>query len=178
MKDLIKAIGLFTVGLTVAVIIYPVMHEVAHSIVAIAVGAKVIEINIFPVPSVLCDVKAINSTDMVAIGVSGMVLPYFLSAVIKPKNFWLWYANYIVKGISALAFVISAISALCFIFGTPLPNDDTTQTLMVWSNGSWIYLALSLILSVFAVVKMIQERPLIHCIRYFDGPNKKTSSAA
>ena len=44
MKDTIKAIGLFVVGLTVAASVYPVMHELAHSLVAIAVGARVVEI--------------------------------------------------------------------------------------------------------------------------------------
>ena len=135
LKDTIKAIGLFVVGLTVAAIVYPVMHELAHSLVAIAVGARVVEINILPVPNVLCDVKSVDSTGMVAIGMSGMLLPYFLSVVFKAKNFWLWYANYIVKGISALAFVISTISTACFFMGAPLPNDDTTQILAVWPNG-------------------------------------------
>lgn len=178
MKDTIKAIGLFIVGLTVAVVVYPLMHELAHSIVAIAVGARVIEINILPIPSVLCDVGSVGSTDMVAIGMSGMLLPYFLSVVFKPKNFWLWYANYIVKGISALAFVISTISTVCFLVGNPLPNDDTTQTLMTWSDGKWICLVISFSLVIFATVRLIREKPLVHCMRYFGMQSKKTASAA
>ena len=178
MKDTMKAIGLFIVGLTVAVIVYPVMHELAHSLVAIAVGAKVIEINIFPAPNVLCDVETVDNTGMVAIGMSGMLLPFFLSAVIKPKRFWMWYANYIVKGISALAFAISTISTICFLVGNPLPNDDTTQTLMVWSEGKWICLMMSFSLTILAIIRLIREKPLIHCIRYFDMPSKKTASAA
>lgn len=178
MKDTIKAIGLFIVGLTVAVVVYPLMHELAHSIVAIAVGARVVEINILPIPSVLCDVGSVGSTDMVAIGMSGMLLPYFLSAVFKPKNFWLWYANYIVKGISALAFAISTISTVCFFMGTPLPNDDTTQMLVVWSSGKWICLFISIILMVFSVASLIREKPLVHCMRHFNMPCKKAASAA
>lgn len=56
MKDTIKAMGLFVVGLFVAVITYLVMHERAHSFVAISVGARVVEINILPMPSVLLSV--------------------------------------------------------------------------------------------------------------------------
>lgn len=178
MKDTIKAIGLFVVGLFVAVIIYPVLHELAHSLIALTVGAKVIEINILPVPSMLCDVKSVDSTGMVAIGMSGMLLPYFLSAVIRPKSFWIWYANYIVKGISALAFVISTISTVCFLMGNPLPNDDTTQTLMVWSGSKWICLAMSMGFAVLAIVRLIQEKPLANCMKYFDMSGKKTASAA
>ena len=178
MKDTIKAVGLFIVGLVVAVIVYPIMHEVAHSIVAIAVGARVIEINMFPIPSVLCEVGSVDSTGIVAIGMSGMLLPYFLSVVFKPKNFWLWYANYIVKGISALAFLVSTISTVCFLVGSPLPNDDTTQTLMTWSGGKWFCLVISISLTILAIVRLIQEKPLAHCIRHFDIPSKKTASAA
>lgn len=178
MKDTIKAIGLFIVGLFVAVIVYPVMHELAHSLVAILVGARIEEINILPMPSVLCDVRMVDATGIVAIGMSGMLLPYFLSAVIKPKSFWMWYANYIVKGISALAFVISTISTVCFLTGNPLPNDDTTQTLMIWSDGKWICLTISLGLAIFAIVRMIKERPLVRCVRHFDILSKKTASAA
>ena len=178
MKDTIKAFGLFVVGLAVAVIVYPVLHELAHSLVAIAVGARVVEINILPAPSVLCDIQAVDNTGIVAIGMSGMLLPFFLSAVIKPTSFWLWYANYIVKGISALAFTISTISTMCFLTGKPLRNDDTTQTLMTWSDGKWICLAISLGLAIYAIVRMIKERPLAHCMRYFDMISKKTASAA
>lgn len=178
LKDTIKAIGLFVVGLFVAVIAYPVMHELAHSFVAILVGARVVEINILPMPSVLCDVRSVDSTGMVAIGMSGMLLPYFLSAVIKPKSFWMWYSNYIVKGISAIAFIISTISTLCFLTGNPLPNDDTTQTLMTWSDGKWICLVISFSLAILAIVRLLQEKPLANCIKYFDMSVKKTASAA
>ena len=178
MRNIIKGSGLFIIGFLVAVVVYPVIHEFSHSLVAIAVGARVVEINIFPVPSVLCDIQAVDNTGIVAIGLSGMLLPFFLSSVIKPKGFWLWYANYIVKGISALAFVISTISTACFLTGNPLPNDDTTQTLMTWSSGKWICLAISLGLAIFAIVRMIQEKPLAHCMRYFDVLSKKTASAA
>lgn len=178
MKDTIKAIGLFIVGLTVAIVVYPLMHELAHSIVALAVGAKVIEINMFPIPNVLCEIGSVDSTGIVAIGMSGMLLPYFLSVVFKPKNFWLWYANYIVKGISALAFVISTISTVCFFMGAPLPNDDTSQVLAVWPSGKWICLLLSIILAVSAIARLIREKPFVHCMRCFNIPIKKTASAA
>lgn len=39
MKDILKCIGLLIVGLFVAVIVYPFLHETGHSIVALAVGA-------------------------------------------------------------------------------------------------------------------------------------------
>ena len=41
MKVMIKLIGLLMTGLFVAVIIYPLLHELGHSIMAVLVGASV-----------------------------------------------------------------------------------------------------------------------------------------
>ncbi len=167
MKDATKAIGLFVVGLSVSAIGYPVMHECGHSIIAVLVGAKVVEINIFPMPSILLEMVNVDDTSIVAIGLSGALLPFFISAIIKPKWFWGWYANFIVKGISFLAFIISTISTASFMIGKPLPNDDITQILTIWSGGQWFCLILSFSLVVLTFTRLIQERPLIRCIQYF-----------
>lgn len=178
MKDIIKTIGLFIVGLTVAVIIYPVMHELAHSIVAIMVGARVIEINIFPLPNVLCEVSKTDSVGIVAIGIGGMLLPFLFSVVIKPRFFWGWYANFIVKGICFLSFVIATISTIFYIIEKPLANDDITQILTVWENGHRLCICVFVLLSAIALKQLIKEKPFQKCLNYFGLANKKTASAA
>lgn len=87
MKLTIKVTALFLVGLFIAVIVYPVMHELSHSVTAMLVGAEVVEINLFPLPNVLCDVAGIDEIGIVFIGLSGMIIPFFISAVFKPKSF-------------------------------------------------------------------------------------------
>ena len=81
MKDTIKAIGLFVVGLTVAAIVYPVMHELAHSLVAIAVGARVVEINILPVSfvQIIQECRITCFTEMVANSAQGKI--HFCKAI-------------------------------------------------------------------------------------------------
>ena len=60
MKYSIKIIGIFFFGLLTAIIIYPVLHEFGHSLVAIAVGAKVVDFTLFPTPNLMCDVFCIT----------------------------------------------------------------------------------------------------------------------
>ena len=178
MKDTIKSIKLLVVGLINAIFLYPLIHEISHSIIAIIVGAKVVDINILPVPSVLCDIKQVESASIVFIGMSGMILPYILTTIIKPNCFWIWYINYVLKGISTLAFIISVVASVCFIMGNPLPNDDVTQILNVWENGKWICLIASILLAFYSILSMIRDKPVIRFIEFFNINDKKIASAA
>ena len=178
MKYAIKVSALFFVGLLMAVIIYPMMHELAHSATAVLVGAKVEEINLLPLPNVLCDVSNTDNTGIVFIGFSGMVIPFLFSAVIKPKGFWVWYANFVLKGICALSFIVAIVSTVSFIAGAPMPNDDITQILSLWQNGQWICLITSVCGTTMAIRKLAKENPLYRCLEYFNQPSKKTASAA
>ena len=65
MKDILKYLGLFFVGLFVAIIIYPFLHEAGHSMAAILVGAKVIDFNLLPLPYVTCEVSSLNTIIMI-----------------------------------------------------------------------------------------------------------------
>ena len=167
MKFTIKISGLFIVG-AIAVLIYPVLHELSHSVMCVFLGAEIIEINIFPYPSVLCRVSNVDMIGTIAIGISGMILPYAFVNIIKVKNFWLWYAAYMVKVISVLTFIVSTISSFCFFAGNPWPNDDTTQILMMWGDNKWIFLVFLTILSIVAVFGLVNEKPLKKCIENFD----------
>lgn len=176
MRDFIKAIGLLVVGLLVAIIGYPILHELGHAVIALIVGARVIEINILPLPNVLCNVENVDCASMVAIGLSGMIVPLLISTIIKSKLFLAWYANYIVKVISLLAFIISAISSVCFMVGKPLPNDDITQILIVWSGGESMCLLLSIALAAITIRMLILEKPIERCLVYFEGSQKIASA--
>ena len=168
MKFFLKISCLFIIGIITAVIVYPILHELSHSIMCIFWGAEIIEINMLPYPSVLCNVSDVDTIGTIVIGMSGMLLPYIFVNIIKVKFFWIWYATYIVKVISALAFVISNISSFCFLVGKPWPNDDTTQILMMWGDNKWIFLVILIILSIVAVFGLVSEKPLKKCFENFD----------
>lgn len=177
MRDVLKSIGLLIVGLMIAVFFYPFIHEFSHSIIALLVGAEIFEFNILPVPNILCNVSKVDDVGIVAIGLSGMILPFLFSAVIKPKRFWLWYANFLIKGISVLAFLISGIATISFMSGKPIPNEDITQVLGIWQTGKYAILVVLVLLVCAALISIVKDKPIRRCIEYFIKPMKKTSSA-
>lgn len=167
MKIMLKSIGLLITGLLVAVIIYPLLHELGHSIMAVLVGASVLELKLFPIPYVLCSTEGMDMVGQVVIGTGGIILPLIISQIKVRFNFWLWYTQLLLKGISVLALIISAISTILFMKGNPLPNDDTTQILQIWPNGIWIILLLSVGMSVIISVSIVKEKPLIKCTNFY-----------
>lgn len=177
MKYVIKVSALFLVGLLMAIIIYPMMHEFGHSLTAVLVGAKVIEINLFPIPNVLCDISNTDNTGIVFIGFSGMMMPFLFSVVNNPKWFWTWYANFVLRGICVLSFVVATVSTLSFIAGAPMPNDDITQILLLWQNGQWLCLLTSVFCASMAILILVKEKPFNRCFEYFNQTTKKTASA-
>ena len=76
--------------------------------------------------------------------------------------------KYVIKLIIALAFIISAISSICFLTGRPLSNDDTTQILLVWGNNKWICLIAFIVLSIIAIIELVKERPVKRCLENFE----------
>lgn len=167
MKDFLKIIGIIFVGLFSAVIIYPILHEVGHSLIALIVGAKVVEFNLFPLPNVMCDVLNVENTGLVAIGLGGIIIPYLVSFILKPNLFWIWYANTIVRGISLLALVISVVSIIMWLNGNIVQNEDIVQVLTVFNDGARLFLIIFALMIIYGVIRIITDKPLITINEYF-----------
>lgn len=177
MKDILKCIGLLVVALFVAVIGYPFLHEIGHSIVALLVGGKVIDFNLLPLPYVICEISMVNNFGLILIGLAGMYLPMIFSLIIRPKSFWFWYAQLLTKGICLLSFAISLVSILLYCFGIKVSNEDIVQIMDIWVKGD-IILAILMILSMLIVIySIIKQRPLSKITKYFELPSKKASAA-
>lgn len=167
MRDILKYAGLFIVGLFVAIIIYPFLHEAGHSMVAILVGAKVIDFNLLPLPYVTCEVSNLNTTSMILIGLAGMFLPVLISIIVRPKSFWFWYCNLVMKFICFLSFAISFIAIVLYIFGVTIKNEDIIQVIDIWNNGVFV-LIIIMALSMIGIVRSIMiQKPLIKILEYF-----------
>ena len=65
---------------------------------ALVVGADVVEFNIFPVPNIMCNVFELSDLKIFAIGLGGIFVPYLISFLLRPKNFWGWYTKGAVHG--------------------------------------------------------------------------------
>lgn len=168
MKTTLKMTGIFGLGLLIAVIIYPILHESGHSIAALAVGAKVISFDLFPLPNIMCNISEVNSWGLALIGIGGMLFPLFISLVLRPNNFWLWYCNTIIRGISILALGITLVATIMFFAGKPVANEDITSVLNIYSDaGIWVLLV-SILLIVFVCWRIARENPIKKVEAFFE----------
>ena len=167
MRDLLKILGIFFFGLLTAVVIYPILHEGGHSLVALAVGADVVEFNIFPVPNIMCNVFGLSDLKVSVIGLGGIFLPYLISFLLRPKNFWVWYTNSLVRGISLLALAISFVSIILWLTGITVQNEDLVQVLNIFNGGSIPLLVLFAVMFICGVMQIIADQPLKRISKYF-----------
>ena len=74
-EDFSRVLFLLAVGLFTAAVMYPLLHEAGHSLAALLLGGRVVELRLFPIPSVLCDVGGIGSAGLVVFALCGAALP-------------------------------------------------------------------------------------------------------
>ena len=165
------------VGLSVAVVVYPFLHETGHSIVALAVGAEIVDFSLLPLPYVTCEVSMVSKFGLILIGLSGIYLPMIFSLIIRPKSLWLWYGVRLSKGICLLSFIISLLSIILNKIGIKVLNEDIVQIMDIWIKGDLI-LSVLMFLSITIVIRsIIKEKPINRIMLYFRVPMKKASAA-
>lgn len=157
LKPILKYISLFITGITIAVIIYPFLHETGHSLSAVAVGAKIMNFQILPIPSVLVKINSgMSEFDFLIIGISGILFPFIISFLLPAKTFWKWYVRITLRLICILSFFISIVSILMYQQGSPMQNDDVTIVLKnspQYMPFCFVILTLLLIVSMIMFVK-------------------------
>lgn len=162
MKELRKVMVMLLVGLTVAIVVYPFIHETGHSIAALIVGGEVVEYHLFPLPNVLCNVGSVSATGKVIIGISGMMFPIAITTVIihPRKRFWSWYANFILRGICTLSIAISTVATFLYAAGNPVANEDITTVLSIAPNLIEAVVIASLLILGVLIIIMAKDKPV------------------
>lgn len=155
MKEAIKSIGIFVVALFISVILYPFLHELGHLIMAILLGVRVVEVNLLPIPNIICETAASNIENFL-IGFGGIFFPIILSICISTKKFWIWYANFILKGICLLSVVISALS-LIFEKSQLFIQDDMRVVLSLWASGKQFCLIIIAFIAIILSLDLYKE---------------------
>lgn len=164
MKIVMKRIStMLIVGLIVTIIVYPILHELGHSIVAILFGAEVLEFNIFPYPNVLCNIKSVSSIGIVVISLGGGVFP-ILFAIISPSQFIGWYTCFTIRWVCVLSYLISIVSVILFQLGMPVQNEDITHALIEKPQYAFAYLISYLILMIVSVLLIVKSNPMEHLV--------------
>lgn len=168
MKNTFKLVGVLLIGLFVAIFFYPFLHELGHSLATVICGAEVEKITLFPLPSVLCKMGELKTSAMIMVGFGGMVLPYLLTAFPAPKNFWIWYIWFLIKGITLLSFVISVIAIDMYFTGNPMTKEDMTQILKYAPEYSVVYTVFLIVMGTSIIWQIVRSKPVKRCIKQFD----------
>lgn len=168
MKDTLKILGVLFAGIFTAAFLYPFLHESGHSLVAFAVGAEIKEFNLYPMPSVICNIGTLDNYEIILIGLGGMLLPFVPVAFIQPKGFWQSYIIFVMRGICLLSFLISFISILLFYTGKEIANDDMTKILQMDSSNGLLYASILIVLFILTSTLIAKSHPLRKCYKYFE----------
>lgn len=162
-KDVLKFVLIIGVGFFMALIGYPFLHELGHIVASVLVGAEVLELTLFPVPSVLCDVTGVDTISLVIIGFGGAFFPLLFSLVIPRRWFVSWCARAILQGISVLSFAISCVSILFSVNY----QDDMIQVLNFWESGKPVILVILCSSAVVTLAAIALDKPGHRLCRFF-----------
>ena len=178
MKFAYKAFGILVLGVLSTAVVYPVLHETGHCIMAIITGAKITQIGLFPLPYVACEMQSGNNVCQMVTGMGGLLFPVALSTLLKPRIFWLWYVVFAIKLTNVYALIYSMISVFLYTRGIAVSKDDIAQLLMMFPEKIlYILIAIFAVLALEIVI-IFKEKPLLKCMVFFEKCGKKTGANA
>ena len=166
MKDFWKVISVTLAGCGIVMGVYPLLHESGHALVALAFGGKIESLHVFPAAYVVCNASGVSGWGRVAIGLGGMLLPFVLSAAVQPKSFWGWYVCLVIRGISALSFLLSSAAMVLFYCGKEMPSEDIVQVLKLAPECGPLYFAGFAALFAWGMVRIVASHPLRQCMAF------------
>lgn len=168
MKDGIKVFGILLIGVLVAIVIYPFLHELGHTLAALFTGSTVYEFRLFPIPYVMCSGAEMSGFESAIIGVSGMILPFIISLLFNSKKFWLWLFSFYLRGISTLAFALSYIAVLCYESEIIWENEDIVKTIELSGISSSVWLVMMLLLFCISASIIYFNKPIRRIETFFE----------
>ncbi len=167
MKNIIKISGLLIFGLMVALLGYPLFHEGGHAIVAFLLGQKIESIELFPVPCVKCGLQGSAESEIVFIGLGGIMIPYIIAMIVNIRRFWGWYSMLIFRIISVYATALSLISVWFEIFGINWVESDISLVMEVFPECTSFLIVLFIFMTVFGIAKIVKDHPICRCLNHF-----------
>ncbi len=152
LKLILKSLLLFAIGLSIAIIIYPFLHETGHSFSALIFGAEIVSFEVLPQPSVACKMNSgISEFDFLMISFSGMLMPLLISLLLPSKRFWTWYAKVTLRLICIMSFVLGIVSLFTHHKGSTVQPDDIALIL----HNSPQYTKLCFVVLIFLLLTAI-----------------------
>lgn len=156
LRDVIETIKIFFIALFISIIIYPLLHELGHSVIAILIGKKILEIRLFPLPNIMYISNSTGYIENLLIGFGGMLLPIIVSMNIRTKRFWIWYSNFILKSICLLSLIISTL-AIIFHKRRVFLQDDMRIVLGLGDLGKILCLIIIICMGIILSLNIYRE---------------------
>ena len=167
MKFYLKMCGIFLFSIMTALVVYPFLHEISHSVAAILMGAKVYDFQLFPLPYVVCYSDQFSTYEHTVVGIAGLVLPMtFL--LFKPKKFCSTVVLYTIKGIVSYAWLLSIISIMCYVWGNIWECEDIIQIIILGGGNVMLWLAICIVAFLCSISIVLKERPIKKIMDYFE----------
>lgn len=169
MKVFLKGISLIAVGLAAALIGYPFLHETGHALATAIAREEVCDIQLWPMPTTMCQVDPRDLKQVIGIGFGGIMLPFLITAVRPPKHFIAWYLWAAIKGICILSFVLSFWSIIFYKTKFGIATDDMTIVMQFAPNQKLLYLLIIAVLTAIELRQLARSHPMKRCMKYFDA---------
>lgn len=154
-------------GLITLLVICPVLHEAGHAAAALLTGARVMQISLYPQPSVLCGMPAENPLAVSATACGGLIFPFLTAGILPRRWFWSWYMRFLIQGYSMLSCALSLAAAMGYALGYPSMQEDITKVLEYapqYAPASCLLLLGVLILGMYEIRK---ASPVRRCAEQF-----------
>lgn len=166
-SDVLTIWAMLLIGLLIAIIIYPFLHEVGHLATSFAVGADVVKFRLLPTSYIMCNVANLTEIQRIAIGASGMALPILIALLIPQRWFWTWYVRFILLGISLIALTIS-VTTLLLPNGTVInPQDDIIFIFAFWHGSKITLTMLVCAIGISVLMRIIFDKPIKRiCVKF------------
>lgn len=166
---MIKIIKITIIGLVIAMLIYPFTHELGHTLTCLIVGAEVLEFEVLPVPHITCNIIGLTKSQIIAIGLSGNIVPLFIIGIIdvvtrKVKEFELLYAKVYFYFCCWLSMVFSAVSGIFMI----MKEDDVYNIINRYPEEKVNCTIICVILAIVIMIRVYKIRIVKQFINYID----------
>lgn len=162
----IKLGWMYILAMFTAIVIYPTLHEVGHFLAALAVGADIVEISIFPFPHVSMFVDAQNALGQAAIGMCGMMFP-MICLIFRPRRFVSIVVVGTIMFVNALAWLLSGVAIVANRCGVCWKNEDVItaiQNIKGAETGVFFFCLIALLINIYALFK---KKTVCHIMSYF-----------
>lgn len=118
----------------IILLFYPFLHEIGHIASNAALGGKLVDVSLLPLPSVLFAQNDMTSAQTAIVGLSSTFLPLSAALAFRRRRPLLRYMRLTLLLTCAYNVILNIVYTVAFATGSPVENTDMTTVLYVAPN--------------------------------------------